>query len=120
LDQGIPRDAAVLLRTRDYECIHVGEIEMSDATDEAILEIAAEKLAIVVTMDADFHTIIAVSGRSRPSVIRIRMQGLHAPEIAQLIEEVLLDFSPDLLRGALITIKARKITCHRLPIGQPD
>jgi hypothetical protein len=29
LDQGVPRDAAALLRERGYQCTHVGEIGMS-------------------------------------------------------------------------------------------
>ena len=53
---------------------------MSRATDEEILAFSLEKNAIVVTLDADFHTILAVSGASGPSVIRLRLQGLGAGE----------------------------------------
>ena len=75
LDQGIPRDVAGLLRAVQYECVHVGEIGMQNATDDEILAFAAEHKAIVATLDADFHTMLAVSGSSGPSVIRIRIQG---------------------------------------------
>jgi predicted nuclease of predicted toxin-antitoxin system len=37
LDQGVPRDAAALLRSLGYDCVHVGEIGMSKAGDEEIL-----------------------------------------------------------------------------------
>ena len=62
LDQGVPRDAASRLRGLGYECIHLGEIGMSKAADEEILAFSLEKNAIVVTLDADLHTILAVSG----------------------------------------------------------
>src|SRR6476660_335236 len=65
---------------------------MSKATDHEILAWALRKNAIIVTFDADFHTILAVSGASGPSVIRLRMQGLHAPAIVQLIHNVFADF----------------------------
>ncbi len=76
--------------------------------------------AIVVTLDADFHAILAVSGISGPSAVRIRMEGLHAADIVRVIRGAFARFAADLRDGALVTVKARKITCHRLPIGRID
>jgi predicted nuclease of predicted toxin-antitoxin system len=90
---------------------------MWDAADAEILAFALGKHATVVTLDADFHTILAVSGASQPSVIRFRVQGLRARETVRLVQEVLAAFADELARGALITVKARKTTCHRLPVG---
>ncbi len=90
---------------------------MSKAADEEILAFSLEKNAIVVTLDADLHTILALSGASGPSVIRLRLQGLGALDVAQLVQNVLAGFEADLKRGSLITVKARKTTCHRLPVG---
>ena len=117
LDQGVPRDAAARLRNLGYECTHVGEIGMCMANDNEILVWALEKNAVVVTLDADFHTILAVSGATGPSVIRLRLQGLGAPKVVELVQNVLARFESDLNHGSLVTVKARKITCHRLPIG---
>jgi predicted nuclease of predicted toxin-antitoxin system len=77
-------------------------------------------VSMVVTLDADFHTILAVSGAGQPSVIRFRVQGLRARETVGLVQQVLAVFADDLRRGALITVKTRKTTCHRLPIGGPE
>jgi len=120
LDQGVPRDAAALLRSLGYDCIHVSEIGMSKSTDEEILAFSLGRKAVVVTLDADFHTILAVSGAIGPSVIRVRLQGLGAPETVALVRKVLAGFEADLARGSLITVKARKTTCHRLPVGNSD
>ena len=73
-----------------------------------------------MTLDADFHTILAVSGAVGPSVIRVRLQALGAPDIAVLVRKVLADFEGDLKRGSLVTVKLRKTTCHRLPVGASD
>lgn len=117
LDQGLPRDAADLLRERGYDCTHVGEIGMSKSSDEEILRWSLEHNATVITLDADFHAILAVSEAGGPSAIRIRRQGLAAPAVVELVEKVLADFGDDLAHGSLITVKANKTTCHRLPIG---
>ena len=90
---------------------------MGKAADEEILAWSLGKNAIVVTLDADFHTILAVSGASGPSVIRLRIQGLGAQEVVELVQKVLAGFGSDLQCGSLVTVKARKITCHRLPVG---
>jgi predicted nuclease of predicted toxin-antitoxin system len=96
--------------------VNVGEIGMPNAADDEILGWSSTG-AIVVTLYADFHAILAVSGASGPSVIRLRIQGLRAPELTTLIEKLVAEFQTDLQRGCLITVKPHKTTCHRLPIG---
>jgi predicted nuclease of predicted toxin-antitoxin system len=120
LDQGVPRDAAVQLRVMGYACTHVSEIGMWAAADREILRWAAEQGAIVVTLDADFHAILAVSAADGPSVVRIRMQGLDAAAVVGIVLDVLMSFGTDLEQGSLVTVKARKMTCHKLPIGGAD
>ena len=117
LDQGIPRDAAAILRSLGHDCMHVGEIGMSKAFDEEILAFSLGRNAVVVTLDADFHAILAVSGAHGPSVIRLRLQGLGASKVVEVVRRVLASFDAELKRGSLVTVKALKTTCHRLPVG---
>ncbi len=102
LDQGVPRDAAALLRSLGYDCMHVGEIGMSKAADDEILAFSLGRNAVVVTPDADFHAILAVSGAQGPSVIRMRLQGLGAPEVVEVVRKVLASFEEELKRRSLI------------------
>jgi predicted nuclease of predicted toxin-antitoxin system len=69
---------------------------------------------VVVTLDADFHAILAVQNASKPSVIRVRIQGLNGPAIAALVFQVLEQYAPELESGCMITVKSRKTTCHLL------
>jgi predicted nuclease of predicted toxin-antitoxin system len=90
---------------------------MSKAADEEILAFSLGRNAVIVTLDADFHAILAVSGAQGPSVIRMRLQGLGAAEVVEVVRKVLASFEKELKGGSLITVKALKTTCHRLPIG---
>jgi predicted nuclease of predicted toxin-antitoxin system len=97
--------------------MHAGEIGMSKAADEEILGFSLERNAVVVTLDADFHTIRSVSRAQGPPVIRIRLQGLGAPEVVELVRNAPAGFEAELKRGSLVTVKALQTTCHRLPAG---
>jgi predicted nuclease of predicted toxin-antitoxin system len=97
----------------------VGEIGVSKAADEEILAFSLRKKALVVTLDADFHAILAVSEAQGPSVIRVRLQGLGAPDMVEVVRKILINFEQRLKGGSLITVKAVKTTCHRLlPMGR--
>lgn len=49
----------------------------------------------------------------------MRLQGLGAPQVVEIVRNVLANFDAELKRGSLITVKARKTTCHLLPVGIP-
>jgi predicted nuclease of predicted toxin-antitoxin system len=96
----------------------VGGLGPAKAAGQRIITWARENQRVVVTLDADFHAELAVSGASTPSVIRLRMQGLIGPAVAQLIQVALSEFSEELVRGCMISVKPRKTTLHRLPVGR--
>jgi predicted nuclease of predicted toxin-antitoxin system len=116
LDQGLPRTAADLLRAQDMDAIHVGEIGMAASGDPEIIEMAAREDRIVVTLDADFHALLAQSGATKPSVIRIREEGLKAPEIAKLVSRIACQFAENLSMGCVLTVHQSKARLRMLPI----
>ncbi|SRR6266545_3457333 len=116
LDQGLPRSAAELLRKQDIDAFHTGEVDLASAEDLEILRKSREERRVVVTLDADFHAIMALSGAIAPSVIRIRRQGLTAAPLVELILEVISLCESDLEKGALVSVQAQAIKVHRLPV----
>jgi predicted nuclease of predicted toxin-antitoxin system len=70
-----------------------------------------------VTLDADFHALLALSAVREPSVIRLRIEGLRAEEFCRLLQRVLQQCSEDLASGALISVTESQIRIRRLPIG---
>ncbi len=116
LDQGLPRSAARLLTSAGWDTVHVGDIGYAAATDEQILLRARDEQRVVVTLDADFHALLALSNATTPSVIRIRIEGLRAQGLTALVEDVLQQVEGDLAAGALVTVQAGRIRIRRLPL----
>jgi predicted nuclease of predicted toxin-antitoxin system len=115
LDQGLPRSAARLLRIDDTA--HVGEIGLSTATDNEILHRGRKDDPVIVTLDADFHSLLAFSRATSPSLIRLRIEGLNGQKAAILIKEVVFHSEEDLSNGALVTVQPGRIRIRRLPLS---
>ena len=116
LDQGLPRTAAVLLREAGIDTVHVGEIGFSTAADADILKHARLESQVVVTLDADFHSLLAHSGEASPSVIRIRIEGLRADPLSKLLQTVCAQTEEELEQGAAVTVQSGRIRIRRLPM----
>lgn len=118
LDQGLPRNEVGLLRVREWQARDVREHGPSRAKDVAIIALALKEHRMVVTLDADFHALLAVSGATGPSVLRIRMEGLKADQVASLVERVLALASDELNQGAMITLAEEKVRIKLLPVSR--
>jgi len=117
LDQGLPRSAAALLSDRGFDMVRAGDIGLAAATDAAILDQARIDGRTIVTLDADFHALVALAGASGPSVIRIREEGLKGPDLAELIAETVGLRQADLDSGAVVTVRSGSVRVWRLPVG---
>jgi predicted nuclease of predicted toxin-antitoxin system len=89
---------------------------LAAADDGTILEYAREHGRIVVTLDADFHAQLALSAAARPSVVRIRIEGLRAEALARLLLHILEQCGEDLKRGAVVSVTEGGIRLRRLPV----
>lgn len=117
LDQGLPRSAAGRLRDAGVDALHAGDCGLGSASDKEILAAAAREGRAVVTLDADFHALLALGGASGPSVIRIRIEGLQADGLVHLVRTVLDCFGEDLGAGAMVSVTEGRIRVRHLPIG---
>ena len=116
LDQGLPRSTGALLAQAGWDVTHVSEIGMSRADDIDILQRARTDERVCVTLDADFHALLATSGERGPSVVRVRKEGLDAGALAALLQTVWPDIESALADGAMVTVTDRSIRVRRLPI----
>lgn len=71
-----------------------------------------------MTLDADFHALLAKEGASSPSVVRLRVQGLGAADLAVLIQSVIGVCGEDLNGGAVATADTTRVKVRKLPLGK--
>ncbi len=116
LDQGLPRSLGGLLASGGHEAVHVADVGMHAASDADILALAVSENRTVGTLDADFHALLALFGASQPSVVRIRIESLQAPQLAALLRHVIARCSQDLEGGALVTVQPGRVRVRRLPL----
>ena len=116
-DQGLPRSTATQLRLLGWTISHVGEIGMSQADDPAILAYARDYDQTIVTLDSDFHALLAVESRTKPLVVRIRIEGLNGAALASLLQCIWPTLEEILSQGALVTVTENRIQIRHLPIG---
>ncbi|CAB1085612.1 hypothetical protein D1AOALGA4SA_13098 [Olavius algarvensis Delta 1 endosymbiont] len=93
---------------------------MSRATDRQILEYARDEQHIVITLDSDFHAILAVDNLDSPSVVRIRQEGLRGPELAKLLEKIRSRIGKQLENGAMATITEKTMRIRKIPLQESD
>jgi predicted nuclease of predicted toxin-antitoxin system len=116
LDQGLPLSAAALLRDAGIDALHVGEIGMAEAKDAEIIQRAKGEGRVVATLDADFHTLLALDEATSPSVIRIRIERLRAQALTDLLLTVIAECQEELEQGSAITVEPSRIRIRRLPL----
>jgi len=121
LDQGLPISAASTLRGEGWSIEHVAEIGLDRATDREIVAYAAAAgNVVIVTLDSDFHALLAVRDADAPSVIRIRQDGLRGPAAAELVAWVVEQACDALTAGAVATVDAERLRIRRLPISRDN
>jgi len=86
------------------------------ASDAEILQFSANNERVVVTLDADFHAILAQSSADKPSVIRLRVEGCKAPELVHFLLDAAERFGTELESGCAITVLNEKFRLRKLPI----
>ena len=118
LDQGLPRSTVRHLAGLGIAAEHVADLGLARAADADILDLARQGQAVVVTLDADFHALLATSHASGPSVVRIRIEGLKGEELAALLVQVLAVTGGEIEAGAVVSVTSRRIRVRLLPIGR--
>jgi predicted nuclease of predicted toxin-antitoxin system len=116
LDEGLPLRTAQWLRNLEIDALHAREAELTSAPDAEMLAFARNQRRACFTLDHDFHSILAETGATTPSVVLLRVQHTYYIEVGQLIVRILEDVGYEIDQGAAVTATRRGIRFRLLPL----
>jgi predicted nuclease of predicted toxin-antitoxin system len=103
-------------RSLGHDVVRVDEVLHPSASDEAIVAASAREGRHILTQDLDFSAVVALSGRTVPSVISLRLSSSRVERVNAVLQDVLPAVETDLLQGGIVTVQDRRVRIRRLPL----
>jgi predicted nuclease of predicted toxin-antitoxin system len=117
VDANLSPRLAAALTAAGHDAVHVTDLAMGTATDLAILDAADSDRRIVLSADTDFGTLLALTGRTSPSVLLIRLtSSRRTAAIAALLEANLPAVAEALDEGAVVVVEDDRVRIRALPL----
>lgn len=120
VDMNLSPAWSTFLNDRGFEAVHWTLVGSMDAPDSRIMEFAATEGFVVLTHDLDFASILAASGRAKPSVVQIRAEDTRPASIGERVVQSLRVAEQDIVAGALLTVDPGKTRVRILPFYRVD
>ncbi len=117
VDANLSPRLATALAEAGHDAVHVADIGLSRATDRQILDVADRQGRVIVSADTDFGTVLAMTHRTRPSVLLLRLTSPRRAEpLAALILANLPAVAEALIGGAVVVIEDARLRVRVLPL----
>jgi predicted nuclease of predicted toxin-antitoxin system len=117
IDNNLSPLLAEALKAAGHEAVHVRDLGLQAAPDQAVLERARTGECVLISADTDFGGLLFRSGAGSPSVILIRrLAGRRAAEQSAIILANLGQVAEDLAAGAVVVIHEDLLRVRRLPM----
>lgn len=98
------------LASLGHDAVHVRDLGMQAASDEAIFDHAAAQDRVVVSADTDFGTLLAARKQTSPSVILFRHGSQRRPtDQAALLRANLSQLEQALQVGSIVVIEPDRL-----------
>lgn len=104
------------LQQQGYDIRRISEILPANSPDLDILKLARSTNSIVVTQDLDFSMLVALSGKTQPSLITLRLSEATPDLVTQKLLAILPKIEELLQSGSAVTIKNDLVRIRKLPI----
>lgn len=116
IDNAVSPRFAHVLNDAGHDAVHMRAHLPPTATDREVLALALSQGRCVVSMDADFGTLLAASRAPAPSFVLFRTSLRSTEYLAQALFDNLPQIEADLTRGAVVVIADDRIRIRPLPL----
>lgn len=118
IDANLSPRVADALRDGGHDVVHVFDIGLADASDEAILARAESERRVIVSSDTNFGALLARHDRATPSFVLLRhVNDLTPDQQAALLVAGLPGVEGELQEGAVVSFARGRVRSRRLPFG---
>jgi len=99
-----------------YDAVHASQVGLSRAADDEIVRFAILENRIIVSMDLDFGTLLALSNAGRPGVILFRITTPSNERCFASLKQLLSAYPAKVLAGSVTVVEDLRIRTRKLPI----
>ena len=99
-----------------HDAIRSDSILPAAAPDEEIVDKASELGRTILTQDLDFSNIIALSARSGPSVVSLRLSDSRVENVNRALLFRLPSLEDEIESGVIATIEDHRVRIRKLPV----
>lgn len=118
IDENLSFRITAQLEQAGHDTVQVNAVSLNDTDDPVIFEWALNDDRVVITSDADFGMMLAISGASGPSVVLLRSSDHLTPhQQANLIIGTLEEITAELSAGAVASVSPTRIRVRSLPFS---
>lgn len=115
-DMHISPATVAFVRSIGHDAIRVNNVLSASAADEDIISWAARNNWTILTQDLDFSALIALSGKTSPSVISLRLSTARVDYVNAVLTKIFPTLENDVLRGIIVTVEDRRVRKRLLPL----
>lgn len=117
VDNNLPLRFAEGLRAAGHDAVHLREVGLADALDDAVFDAAVREQRVIVAQDTDFGTMLALQRTSYPSVILFRRRAKSVEALLPILLANLPSVTAELEAGAVVVFEDWRLRVRRLPFG---
>lgn len=117
IDMNLSPNWVSFLQEAGLEATYWSNVGAANAPDRGAHAMGRHADHVVLTNDLDFSTILAGTGRRKPSVLQIRADLLTPTAIGSALLRAIAQTERELAEGALVSIDPQRARMRILPLG---